>query len=405
MEKVLDGDLSRFEVPDLLAFLSTARRTGVLVLERKDQESKLFLREGRPVFASSSREDLRFGGTLLRLGRIKADALPGLLRKRALGRRRLGQVLLAERAIGEADLASVLKVQVSEVIFDTFTWKDGAFSFWDRVPPPPNLVHLEMDFQSLLMEGVRRLDVRGRMAEVFPDQDMVVEAQVNPERVKQSVTLTPEEWKVFFLADGRRSLREICRLADEADELGTLQILWNLVRTRLLRVVAPPPAEAAPPPRTPAPEPAGKRRKSGEIRAAPSKVEFAPVPRGQKLEDDTREIVTPGAVQYLGNARTVTVSRLILVQGGREASFPLSRDTCTLGRHKNNDIVITDPKVSSFHARIDRTPDGFVLVDLKSRNGSFVNGHRIETALLHTGDEVRMGAAKLAYKVDYTSSS
>jgi pSer/pThr/pTyr-binding forkhead associated (FHA) protein len=100
----------------------------------------------------------------------------------------------------------------------------------------------------------------------------------------------------------------------------------------------------------------------------------------------------------------VTVSRLVLAEGGRETSFPLSRDTCTLGRHKNNDIVITDPKVSSFHARIDRTPDGFVLVDLKSRNGSFVNGHRIETALLRTGDEVRMGAAKLAYKVDYTSS-
>ena len=407
MEKILDGDLSRFEVPDLLTFLSTARRTGVLVLERKDQETKLFLREGKPVFANSSREELRFGGTLLRLGRLAAEALPPLLRKREQGGRRLGQVLLAEGRIGEADLASVLKVQVSEVIFDTFAWRDGAFSFWDRVPPPPNLVHLEMDFQSLLMEGVRRLDVRSRMAEVFPDQDMAVEAQVNPERVKQSVTLTPEEWKVFFLADGRRSLREICRLADDADELGTLQILWNLVRTRLLRVVPPPPSAAAAPP-PPAPPPAesttGKRRKSGEMRSPQSKVEFAPVLRGQKLEDDTREIVTPDAVQYLGNSRSVTVSRLVLVEGGRETSFPLSRDTCTLGRHKNNDIVITDPKVSSFHARIDRTPDGFVLVDLKSRNGSFVNGHRIETSLLRTGDEVRMGAAKLAYKVDYTSS-
>jgi hypothetical protein len=404
MEKVLDGDLSRFEVPDLLTFLSTARRTGVLVLERKDQETKLFLREGKPVFASSSREDLRFGGTLVRLGRLTADALPPLLRKRERARRRLGQVLLAERLISEADLASMLKVQVSDVIFDTFAWKEGAFAFWDRVPPPPNLVHLEMDFQSLLMEGVRRLDVRSRMADVFPDQDMAVEAQVNPERVKQSVTLTPEEWKVFFLADGRRSLREICRLADGGDELGTLQILWNLVRTRLLRVVPPPPADVTPV-APPAPEPPpGKRRKSGELRAAQSKVEFAPVPRGKKLEDDTREIVNPDAVQYLGNARSVTVSRLVLVENGRETSFPLTRDTCTLGRHKNNDIVITDPKVSSFHARLDRTPDGFVLVDLKSRNGSFVNGHRIESALLRTGDEVRMGAAKLSYRVDYTSS-
>jgi hypothetical protein len=404
MEKVLDGDLSRFEVPDLLTFLSSARRTGVLVLERKDQESKLFLRDGKPVFANSTRDDLRFGGTLLRLGRISSEALARALAERDRTQRRLGQVLVASGQLSEAELASLLKVQVSDVIFDTFAWKEGAFAFWDRVPPPPNLVHLEMDFQSLLMEGVRRLDVRSRMGEVFPDQDMAVEAQVNPERVKQSVTLTPEEWKVFFLVDGRRSLREICSLADDADPLGTLQILWNLVRARMLRVVPPPPL---PPPAhaqiAPA-EPGGKRRKSGEMRSSHSRVEFGSMARAPKIEDDTREIVTPAAVQYLGNAKTVTVSRLVLVEQGRETSFPLARETCTLGRHKNNDVVITDPKVSSFHARIDRTPEGFVLVDLKSRNGSFVNGHRVETALLRTGDELRLGAARLVYRVDYTSS-
>jgi pSer/pThr/pTyr-binding forkhead associated (FHA) protein len=65
---------------------------------------------------------------------------------------------------------------------------------------------------------------------------------------------------------------------------------------------------------------------------------------------------------------------------------------------------VGDPKVSSFHARIDRKPEGFVLVDLKSRNGSFINNRRIETALLRTGDEVRLGAARLIYRIDYTSS-
>jgi pSer/pThr/pTyr-binding forkhead associated (FHA) protein len=133
-------------------------------------------------------------------------------------------------------------------------------------------------------------------------------------------------------------------------------------------------------------------------------VEPGPVARPQKLEDDTKEIVTPKAVQYPADAKA-TGSRLVLLEGGRETtSFPLARETCTLGRHKNNDIVITDPKVSSFHARIDRTPDGFVLVDLKSRNGSYVNGQRVETARLLAGDEVRMGAARLLYRVDYTVS-
>ena len=88
--------------------------------------------------------------------------------KRRLDRRRLGQVLLAERKLSEAELASVLKVQVSEVIFDTFAWKEGGFAFWDQVPPPPNVVHLEMDLQSLLMEGVRRLDMRSTTGRGVP---------------------------------------------------------------------------------------------------------------------------------------------------------------------------------------------------------------------------------------------
>ena len=133
-------------------------------------------------------------------------------------------------------------------------------------------------------------------------------------------------------------------------------------------------------------------------------VEFGAAVR-PRPEDDTHEIVTPKAVQYLGHVGKVTVSRLTLVVAGKETSFPLTRDTYTLGRHRNNDIVISDPKVSSFHARLDRGPEGFVLVDLKSRNGSYVNGERIESAQLNTGDEVRLGTAIIAYKVDYISSS
>src|SRR4029079_13415094 len=120
-----------------------------------------------------------------------------------------------------------------------------------------------------------------------------------------------------------------------------------------------------------------------------------------KLEaDDTKEIVSPKAVQYLANRKTVMACRLLLGTSEGAPSFPLTRDTYTVGRHRNNDIVISDPKVSSFHARLDRSADGYALVDLKSRNGSYVNGKRLETSVLKTGDEVRMGAARLVYKVD-----
>lgn len=406
MEKVLEGNLARFEAPDLLTFLNMCRRTGVLVMERPDQETKLFLREGRPVYATSTKEELRLGAIVVRLGKVPAEALePALAKHGGVGR--LGQVLITEKLITEAELASCLKVQVSEVIFDTFHWGQGIFTFWDGVPPPASAVTLEMDLQNLLMEGARRTDERGRLAEIFPDLGMAVETVANPERVKHSVNLTPEEWKVFFLIDGRRTLSEICHLAGGLDDAVTLQILHNLVLAKFVTVV---PAPASPPTATlppPAVDPVHGTQKMGDDRGTSAggvpveggvSVEFS---EGQepKPEDDTKEVVTPKAVQYK-TAKKLSASRLVLMKDGSETGYPLTRDTYTVGRHRNNDIVVSDPKVSSFHARFDRTLEGFVLVDLRSRNGSFVNGRRVDAVVLQNGDEVKLGTARLRYKMD-----
>jgi hypothetical protein len=419
VERILEVNLARLEVPDLLTFLHMVGRTGVLALERAEQESKLFFRDGSPVYATSSKEELRLGTMLVRMGKVKAESLDKAIQRQRSAGHRIGQALLIEKLITEGELASFLKVQVSEVIFDTFVWTEGVFTFWEKVPPPATAVTLEMDLQNLLMEGSRRIDERGRLAEVFPDLNMAVESVTNPERVKHSVTMTPEEWKVYFLVDGRRSLSEICRLAGNPDELATLQILHHLVKAKFLAVLSPQEDQTTPPVASAA---AAAQPLSEEAivattrfvdggKPAPSaaqggvSVEFNSGIRSRAPEDDTKEIVSRKAVQYLGKGPRVTVSRLILLKDGTETSFPLTRDTYTIGRHRNNDIVISDPKVSSFHARIDRTGEGFNLVDLKSRNGSFINGKRIEQAAsLKTGDEVRMGTARLVYKIDYTAA-
>ncbi len=402
MLKILEGSLDRFEVPDLLSFLGTGGRTGVLVFERPDRESKVFLREGRPVFATSTGEELRFGSMLVRLGKVRADVLERALSRQPGGR--IGQVLISEKILTEQELAAFLKVQVSEVIFDAFGWTEGAFSFFDEVPPPATVVTLEMDLLNLIIEGMRRLEDPARAEAAFPDRDRAVEALVNPDRLKQSAVLTDEEWRLFFLLDGRRSVSEICRLMGTNDDRPTLQILNRLRAARFVGLVAA--RGLAPPGAVPKSQPAGTQKVPDlKHQGRPPTVEFSSgISAPQRVDDDTNKIVNKNAARYLAKATRLTVSRLILTAGGAETSFPLIRDSYTLGRHRNNDIAIADAKVSSFHARIDRSSDGFVLVDLKSRNGCWVNGKRVENALLTTGDEIRVGSAVLAYKIDYTSS-
>lgn len=394
MEKALEGDLARSALPDLLLFLQSGRRTGLLALERADQEAKVFLEEGTPVFATTTKPDLGLGNLLVKLGKVEAERVEQALARQRVSRLRIGQILTAEQALSEAELASLLKIQVAEVIFDVFTWREGLFSFWERTPPPPGAVILETDLPNLLMEAARRTPDRKPLAKLFADQRLVPETIVNPERVRHSVTLTPEEWQIFFLVDGRRSLAEICDSAGSM-ETAALETLGTLYLARLL-VLRPsqepdlPAAATVLKKPSPGPEP-------------PLAVAFTGPVRAPAVKEDTRGYVTPKAVEYMGSTAKVLVSRLVLTVDGREASFPLNRDSCTLGRHRNNDVVITDPKVSSFHARIDRTPEGYVVHDLGSRNGTFLNGRRIGEGRLTTGDELRLGTARLIYKVDYAS--
>ena len=62
---------------------------------------------------------------------------------------------------------------------------------------------------------------------------------------------------------------------------------------------------------------------------------------------------------------------------GGDQAFALGRPCTSIGRSPDNDLVIDDPYVSRYHARIWRDPDGYRLEDLDSLNGTFVNGQRM----------------------------
>ncbi|MEO1174725.1 MAG: FHA domain-containing protein, partial [Myxococcota bacterium] len=84
--------------------------------------------------------------------------------------------------------------------------------------------------------------------------------------------------------------------------------------------------------------------------------------------------------------------QLIGVQGadtGRRHS--ISGDEALIGRSSRCTIVLAEPSVSRQHARIERRPDGFYVVDLESGNGTFVNGQRVAEERIFSGDEVTFG--------------
>ena len=92
---------------------------------------------------------------------------------------------------------------------------------------------------------------------------------------------------------------------------------------------------------------------------------------------------------------------LKLLHGKDSQVHVLSRDVTTLGRAGEADIAIRgDRGVSKLHARIETEASGYVIVDMGSRNGTYVNDHPIggEPAPLLPGDRIRLGRSVFVFE-------
>ena len=136
---------------------------------------------------------------------------------------------------------------------------------------------------------------------------------------------------------------------------------------------------------------------------APGDPRGNPVPPSEEtrhipvIDADTEEMATDD-VQAVENLPAG--SAMLLVQRGPDAGarFLLDTDVVTVGRHPDSDIVLDDISVSRRHATFTRGETGYVVSDLGSLNGSYVNRDRIDSDVSLTGgDEVQIGKYRLIY--------
>ncbi len=91
------------------------------------------------------------------------------------------------------------------------------------------------------------------------------------------------------------------------------------------------------------------------------------------------------------------VVRLIVISAEDKGPIEIHGEDVTLGREADNQVVLKDPSISRKHARLTRVEDGWDLIDLHSGNGTYVNGKRIERALVKNNDEIRLGSATFRF--------
>jgi two-component system cell cycle response regulator len=113
-----------------------------------------------------------------------------------------------------------------------------------------------------------------------------------------------------------------------------------------------------------------------------------------KKTDWNDENTTEIAVNLLPLSAEQKPSAIEMVQGpGAPRTYELYSDDMVLGRAVDADIPINSTDLSRRHIQLKRTgPNTHTVIDLGSRNGLYLNGVKIHSAVLHEGDAIQLGS-------------
>lgn len=99
------------------------------------------------------------------------------------------------------------------------------------------------------------------------------------------------------------------------------------------------------------------------------------------------------------NNQVVIPPNAFLIMAGIQA-IPLNQSPMTVGRSHENIMVLDDPRVSRKHLEIRVIREHFVLFDLNSSGGTYVNGQRVSQGILYPGDVISLAGVSLVFMQD-----
>jgi hypothetical protein len=96
----------------------------------------------------------------------------------------------------------------------------------------------------------------------------------------------------------------------------------------------------------------------------------------------------------------VVPSNAFLILNGTQI-IPLDRSVINIGRRQDNHVVIDDPRVSRAHAQLRIVKGRYILFDLDSSGGTFINGQRTNQSILYSGDVISLAGVSLIFGQDF----
>jgi len=225
----LQGNIERFKLPEILQLLSMGRKSGTLGIQRDGDIVMVYFRDGLVTYGYGPRQTMHLGQLLREREKISPETLTCAVetQEKSDNTRRLGEILIEMNAVDRADIMEVVTEQVKELMYSLMSWDTGNFKFYENQFPTEEEITVELSTENVILEGLRRIDEMNHLKDTIPCLDTVFEIGQAAADHPMDINLTPEEWNIMAMINGRRSIRDISDISN-LTEIDTLKKLAAL---------------------------------------------------------------------------------------------------------------------------------------------------------------------------------
>lgn len=192
---------------DLLQFLAAGRKSGTLKFDLGKITKQVYFKKGMIVGSKSNDPREYLGQVLLHYGKVDEDQLKTAREVQRTSGAKLGEVLVERGFLTENEVLDILKTRTLDAIYDLFVWTDGDFEFYDDENLPDDLLLVEVEPTTVIMEGIYRIDELSRYRTLIPSDRSVLELNAG---WTSSLKLGKEYRQVLFFVEKRMSVAEVC---------------------------------------------------------------------------------------------------------------------------------------------------------------------------------------------------
>lgn len=210
MEKnyLFEDELYNSPLPEILATIEKYKVAGVIIVKDDKFERKIYIFEGKIIFATSTNPDERLGEFLLYKGIITKEQYDESVVRLKRGEGRQGKILVDMKVLTPKELFLYVQEQISAIVYDLFNLNAGKVYFEIGKLKEEEIIKLSIPIKKAIFEGIKKIKDPKRCFQRLGSKTAIYEPVFELKDIL-GLSLTQDETKLLQMVDGKKSLYEI----------------------------------------------------------------------------------------------------------------------------------------------------------------------------------------------------